>query len=240
MNKPLEGKAALVTGGARRIGRAIALGLAEAGAHVAITYLASREEALATVAELEALGVRASCHRLDLGDAEGIAGVVDEITQRYGRLDVLVNSAGRFESVDLEQMSVAQWDAMFAANARGPFFMAQACYPYLKKAGGRIVNVGSLGGKVAWPTHGHYCASKAALHMLTEVMAKAWGPEVAVNCVAPGMIEMEGESFPGFMAKTPLGRNGAAEDVAAAVIYFAAAAGFVTGQVLVVDGGLGL
>lgn len=240
MYKPLSDKVALVTGGAKRIGRAIALTLAEAGADVAITYRESHAEAQEAVALLAGYGVRASCHCCDLALSEQIVGVGAEVFERYGRLDLLVNNAGRFESVALEEISVAQWDAMFAVNTRGPFLMAQACYPHLKRAGGRIVNVGSLGGLAPWVTHGHYCASKAALHMLTEVMAKAWAPEIAVNCVAPGMIELAGESFPGFVGKTPLGRNGSAEDIAAAVLYFATGAGFVTGQVLAVDGGLGL
>ena len=240
MYKPLSGKVALVTGGAKRIGRAIALALAEAGADVAITYRESSTEALETAELLAGYGVRASCHACDLGAPESISSTVAQVAEQYGRLDILVNNAGRFESVALDQISVVQWDAMFAVNTRAPFLMAQACYPHLKSSGGRVVNVGSLGGLSAWATHGHYCASKAALHMLTQVMAKAWAPEVAVNCVAPGMIEMAGESFPGFQAKTPLGRNGTSEDVAAAVLWFATSAGFVTGQVLAVDGGLGL
>jgi 3-oxoacyl-[acyl-carrier protein] reductase/pteridine reductase len=238
--KPLAGKAALVTGAAKRIGRAIALALAEAGADVAITFRESEQEAAQTVAAVEAFGVKGSAHRCDLDDAAAIAATVAAVAERYGRLDVLVNNAGRFESVALEQISPAQWDSMFAANTRGPFFMAQACYPHLKAAGGRIVNVGSLGGITPWATHGHYCASKAALHMLSKTMAKAWGPEVSVNCVAPGMIEADGESVPSFAMRTPLRRNGTGADVAAAVVYFASAAGFITGQVLTVDGGLGL
>ncbi len=237
--KPLTGKVALVTGGARRIGRVIALSLAEAGAEVAITYKASQQEAQETVAALRDLGVRASCHRCDLDAVESLSGLLAEVVEEYGRLDLLVNNAGRFESLALDKVSVAQWDGMFAANTRGPFFLAQACYPELKKTGGRIVNVGSLGGIEAWATHGHYCASKAALHMLTRVMAKAWGPEVAVNCVAPGMIEMGEGGLERFAERTPLKRNGTAEEVARTVLWLASA-GFVTGQVIAVDGGLGL
>lgn len=240
MDRPLAGKVALVTGGARRIGRAIALALAEAGADVAITFRESAGEAIATVKELEDAGVRASCHACDLADPTGIVDAVEEVVSRYGRLDVLVNSAGYFEAVALDHISVAQWDAMFAVNARGPFLMARTCYPYLKQTRGRIVNVGSLGGAQAWPTHGHYCASKAALHMLTEVMAKAWAPEICVNCVAPGMIDQGEAGLARYADRTPLQRNGTAEEVAGAVVWFATGAGFVTGQVLAVDGGLGL
>jgi 3-oxoacyl-[acyl-carrier protein] reductase/pteridine reductase len=131
---------------------------------------------------------------------------------------------------------------MYATNTRAPFLMAQAAYPHLRVARGRIVNIGSLGGSHPWATHAHYCTSKAALHMLSQTMAKAWAPEVSVNCVAPGMI-VQGEIDPvyaRFAEKTPMRRNGTPEDVAAAVLFFATGPRFITGQLLAVDGGLGL
>ena len=131
---------------------------------------------------------------------------------------------------------------MFATNTRAPFLMAKAAHPHLKAARGRIINIGSLGGLHPWATHGHYCTSKAALHMLSKTMAKAWAPEISVNCVAPGMI-VQGEvdeAYEHFARKTPMQRNGTAEDVAAAVLFFATAPHFITGQLLAVDGGLGL
>jgi len=240
--KPLAGKTALVTGAARRIGRAVALALAEAGAEVAITYRGSAEDAAETVRSIEALGVKASAYRCDLEQPEEIRAAVEAVVARYGGLDLLVNNAGNFASVALEEISVEQWDAMFAANTRGPFLMAQAALPHLRRASGRIVNIGSLGGMQAWATHGHYCTSKAALHMLSQVMAKAWAPEVSVNCVAPGMI-VQGEvgaAYQAFADRTPMKRNGTAADVAAAVVFFATGPHFVTGQWLAVDGGLGL
>jgi 3-oxoacyl-[acyl-carrier protein] reductase/pteridine reductase len=132
---------------------------------------------------------------------------------------------------------------MFQTNARGPFLAARAALPALRKAQGRIVNIGSLGGMHAWSSHAHYCSSKAALHMLTQVMAKAFAPEVSVNCVAPGWVEMGDEDRQAsshFAAKTPMKRNGTPGDVAEAVLFFAAGPHFVTGQILGVDGGLGL
>jgi 3-oxoacyl-[acyl-carrier protein] reductase/pteridine reductase len=138
---------------------------------------------------------------------------------------------------------VDQWDAVFETNVRGPFLVVREALPYLRANRGKIINLGSLGGIRPWAGHAHYCASKAALHMLTMAMAKGFGPEVAVNCVAPGWIEMveeKGVVSERFAAKTPLGQNGAAEDVAQAVLYFAASASFITGQILTVDGGLGL
>ena len=239
---PLAGQAVLVTGGARRIGRAIALRLAANGANVAITYLGSQPEAEETVRDLAALGVDALAVRTDLGDAVSIRESVAAVVEEFGRLDILVNNAGVFESAALESITVEQWDHMFATNTRAPFLMAQAAYPHLRKARGRIINIGSLGGTHAWATHAHYCTSKAALHMLSQTMAKAWAPEISVNCVAPGMIVQGevGEAYVHFAQRTPMRRNGTAEDVADAVVFFATGPHFVTGQLMTVDGGLGL
>ncbi len=240
--RPLAGKLAFVTGGAKRIGRALALALAEAGADVAISYLGSEAEALATVSDLQTHDGRALAVRCDLREESSVAEAVAAAVEGLGGLDVLVNNAGAFETVTLEKISVAEWDAMFEVNTRGPFLVAKAAHPHLKAARGRIVNIGSLGGLHPWPTHAHYCTSKAALHMLSQTMAKAWAPEISVNCVAPGMIVM-GEVNPAyeqFALKTPMQRNGGAEDVAAAVLFFATGPHFITGQLLAVDGGLGL
>jgi len=245
-----------VTGGARRIGRAIALALAAAGADVTITYRTSADEAVETVDAIEQLGRKAFAIECNVRSEGSIRVAVTAAVARHKRLDILVNNAGIYESAPLDQITVAQWDAIFETNTRGPFLFAREALPHLRAASGspsagirrwgdqgRIINIGSLGGIHAWATHAHYCASKAALHMLTQSMAKAFAPEVAVNCVAPGRIEMDkvpGEEAVRFAARTPLQRNGAADDVAQAVLYFAASAPFVTGQILTVDGGLGL
>jgi len=238
----LAGKTVVVTGAAKRIGRAIALKLGAAGANVAFTYRSSQPEAGDTVRALAALGVGALAVRTDLGDAENIRQTVDAVVEKFGRIDILVNNAGVFESAPLEDITLEQWDHMFATNTRAPFLMAQAAYPHLRRAGGRIVNIGSLGGTHAWATHAHYCTSKAALHMLSQTMAKAWAPEISVNCVAPGMIVQGevGEAYVHFAERTPMRRNGTAEDVAEAVLFFATGPHFITGQLLAVDGGLGL
>jgi NAD(P)-dependent dehydrogenase (short-subunit alcohol dehydrogenase family) len=240
--KLLTGKTALVTGAAKRIGRAIALSLAEGGANVAITYLASQSEAEETVRSLAAFEVDALAVRCDLRDPESITQTVAAVAEEFGGIDLLVNNAGSFESEILEDISVAQWDAMFATNTRAPFLVAKAAHPHLRAATGRIINIGSLGGLHPWATHAHYCTSKAALHMLSQTMAKAWAPEISVNCIAPGMI-VQGEvdeAYEHFARKTPMKRNGTADDVAAAAIFFATAPHFITGQLLAVDGGLGL
>ena len=242
MIKPLTGKTALVTGAANRIGRSIALALAEAGANVAITYLGSQPDAEATVISLAEFDVEALAIRSDLRDPESINQTVASVIEEFGQLDLLINNAGIFESVALEDISVEQWDAMFATNTRAPFLMAKAAYPHLRAATGRIINIGSLGGSHPWATHGHYCTSKAALHMLSQTMAKAWAPHISVNCIAPGMI-VQGEvdeAYEHFAHKTPMQRNGTADDIAAAALFFATAPTFITGQLLTVDGGLGL
>jgi len=242
MDKPLSGKTVLITGAAKRIGRAIALVLAESGANIAITYLSSQQEAEATVRALADWDVDALAVRCDLRDPENIEETVAAVVEEFGQIDVLINNAGRFESEALEAISVEQWDAMFATNTRAPFLMAKAAHPHLRATKGRIINIGSLGGLHPWATHGHYCTSKAALHMLSKTMAKAWAPDISVNCVAPGMI-VQGEvdeAYEHFARKTPMQRNGTAEDVAAAARFFATAPHFITGQLLAVDGGLGL
>lgn len=238
----LEGKVALVTGAAKRIGRAIALALAGQGADVAITYRDSDEEAARTVCDLEALGVRAIAVHANLREPESIRKAVARVAGELGSIDILVNNAGRFETAAIENISVEQWDAMFETNTRGPFIAAQAALPHLRAARGRIINIGSLGGIHPWPTHAHYCTSKAALHMLTQTMSKAFAPEISVNCVAPGMIvndEVSAE-YEHFARKTPMQRNGTPQEVAAAVVFFATGPHFITGQILGVDGGLGL
>jgi NAD(P)-dependent dehydrogenase (short-subunit alcohol dehydrogenase family) len=240
--KPLTNRVALVTGAAKRIGRSLALALADAGADVAITYKDSSQQAQETVNDLKARGRKAAGFSCDVRSPQSVSSAMAAVIAEFGRLDVLVNNAGLFETAELESITVEQWDAMFETNTRGPFLVAQAAFPHLKAARGRIINIGSLGGLHPWATHGHYCTSKAALHMLTQTMAKAFAPEISVNCVAPGMI-VNGEVSPEyehFEHKTPMGRNGTPQEVAAAVVFFATGPSFITGQILSVDGGLGL
>ena len=233
---------ALVTGGAKRIGRELALTLARSGFDVAITYRESTEDARKTVEEIARLSVGSAAIQLDLRSEASCRAAVEQTVQRFGRLDLLINNAGIFESTPLNEISLSQWDAMFETNTRGPFLMARQALPHLKASRGRIINLGSLGGSHPWAKHAHYCASKAALHMLTQTMAKAFAPEVSVNCVAPGWIQLgEDDSIAEkFASKTPMGRNGTAADIAAAALFFATGPHFITGQTLAVDGGLGL
>ena len=239
----LSGKSVLVTGGARRIGRGIALALANAGADVAITFRSSHAESEETVGDLEALGRCALAVECDVRSEDSVRRAIAATITRFGRLDVVVNNAAVFETAPLEQVSLEQWDAVFETNARGPFLVAREALVHLRAVHGRIINIGSLGGLHAWAGHAHYCSSKAALHMLTLAMAKAFAPEVSVNCVAPGWIDLDersGDEARRIAARTPMQRNGTPEDEAQAVLFFATGPGFITGQVLAVDGGLGL
>jgi 3-oxoacyl-[acyl-carrier protein] reductase len=231
-----------VTGAAKRIGREIALTLARAGATVAITFRESEEDAEKTLREIVALDRDAISIRCDVSDETGVREAVKEVVAEFGGLDILVNNAGAYETVRFEEITLAQWDAMFASNVRGPFLVSREAACELRKRRGRIINIGSLGGIHPWATHAHYCASKAALHMLTKATAKALAPEVSVNCVAPGLISIGKveQGYEHFVEKTPMKRNGSPADVAEAVLYFSTATHFITGQILVVDGGLGL
>jgi 3-oxoacyl-[acyl-carrier protein] reductase/pteridine reductase len=244
LNLPLLGKTALITGGAKRLGRASAIALARFGADVAITFHRSAREAQHTVIDLSSLGVRAFAFQCDVTSEKSVKSMVKEAVQHLGAIDILVNNAANYETVEFSKITVAQWDAIFASNTRGPFLVTREALQHLRPRNGRVINMGSLGGLIPWPTHAHYCSSKAALHMLTKVMAKALAPEIAVNAVAPGMIDLGEKAAKPFMRKmarvTPMKRNGTGEDVAAAVLFFATAPHFVTGQIVAVDGGLSL
>jgi NAD(P)-dependent dehydrogenase (short-subunit alcohol dehydrogenase family) len=250
--KPLVGKTVLITGAARRLGRASALCLAQAGADVAITFRNSAREARETVVDLSALGVRAFAFHCDVTRENEVQRMMKDAGRELGRIDILVNNAANYETVEFEKLTVQQWDAIFASNTRGPFLVTREALKWMRRKRGKgsgpieakIINMGSLGGLKPWPSHAHYCSSKAALHMLTQVMAKALAPEIAVNAVAPGMIDLGERAAAVFMRRmakqTPMQRNGRAEEIAKAVLFFATAPQFITGQILTVDGGLGL
>jgi len=191
--------------------------------------------------------------RCDVTDEASVRTMMKEAGRELGRIDILVNNAANYESVEFEKLTVRQWDAIFASNTRGPFLVSREALKWMRRKRsrdsevplvGKIINMGSLGGLRPWATHAHYCSSKAALHMLTKVMAKALAPEIAVNAVAPGMIDLGEKSAAMFMRRmarqTPMRRNGRGEEIAQAVLFFATAPQFITGQILAVDGGLGL
>jgi NAD(P)-dependent dehydrogenase (short-subunit alcohol dehydrogenase family) len=242
--KPLSGKTALITGGARRLGRAMALAFAEAGADIAITFRESVKEAQHTVIDVGSFGGRAVALRCDVTDENSVRSAIKEMVKELGGIDILVNNAANYETAEFEDLTLKQWDAIFASNTRGPFLVSRESVKQLRERRGKVINMGSLGGLRPWATHAHYCSSKAAVHMLTKVMAKALAPEIAVNAIAPGMIDLGEKAAAAFMKKmareTPMGRNGTGEEIAAAALFFATAPHFITGQILAVDGGLGL
>jgi NAD(P)-dependent dehydrogenase (short-subunit alcohol dehydrogenase family) len=240
----LQGKAVLITGGAKHLGRAFALAMAQAGADVAITFLTSAREAQHTVVDLGGFGVRAVALRCDVRDEKSVRKTVREVGKELGGIDILINNAALYETVKFEDLTGRHWDDMFATNTRGPFLVTREAVAALRERKGRIINLASLGGIRPWASHAHYCSSKAAVIMLTKVTAKALAPNIAVNCVAPGMIDVGDTSAANFLKrmkeKTPMKRNGRADDVTAAVMFFATAPHFITGQMIAVDGGLEL
>jgi 3-oxoacyl-[acyl-carrier protein] reductase/pteridine reductase len=238
----LAGKVVLVTGAARRIGRSIALRLHREGARVLIHYSSSQAEAAQTAAECGG----ASLYRANLESVAEIKAMFDEIAAREGRLDALVNNAARFTAIDPLEVTEADWDSIHDVNLKATFFCAQQAALLMRRnpgGAGRIVNMSSMGAFLAWPRNAHYCASKAGVVALTRVLAKALAPGITVNSVAPGVIPFDEVNEPRIQAMaraTPAGRPGTGAEIAAAVVYFLTASNFVTGQVLQVDGGLGL
>lgn len=238
MTRPLQGQVVLVTGAAKRIGRAIAITAAEQGARVAIHYHRSRTEAEDTAAACNAKRIFAA----DLCSVSEIERLVQDVVREYGHLDALVNNAGVYTARDPLALTEAEWDSTLNVNLKAVFFCAQqAARPMMARGRGRIVNLASLGGLRPWPEHAHYCSSKAGVVMLTQTLAKAWAPALAVNAVAPGWVAFEDDpERAGLVQATPMQRAGEAADVVSAVSYFLSAPTFITGQVLAVDGGLGL
>lgn len=227
MQADFQGRRALVTGAAKKVGRAIALALGEAGARVAVHYRSSRAEAEATAARIGGVAVQGD-QTLDP------ARIVEESVQKLGGLDLLVCSAAEFEKAPAESLSRAQFEGMLAANLTGPFLLMQAALPHLRTSRGAIVTLLDLcGTSQVWKGYAHYAASKAGLAALTRLLALEWAPEVRVNGIAPGAITTEDAAL---LKRIPLGRIGTPEDVAQAVLFLASQP-FITGQILPVDGG---
>jgi len=238
--KKLAGRVALVTGAGKRLGRAVALRLAAEGADVAVHYGKSATEAREVVSEIEKLGQRSAAFSAELSDVSAIQKLVADVTSRFGRLDILINSAANFLETKFGETDETTWDASLDTNLKAPFFCAQAAAPHLEKSGrGVIINFADIGGLMGWREYLPHSVSKAGVIMLTRVLAKELAPGVRVNAIAPGTITMDGD--PGewetdFVRHAPLRRTGTPPDIADAVMYLIGAE-FVTGNVLVVDGG---
>ena len=239
METKLSGKVALVTGAGKRLGRAVALRLASEGADVAVHFGKSEAEAADVVAEIEKLGRRAVPIQSQLTDVEEIRALVQRVAHEFGRIDIVVNSAANFLPSSVISTTEEIWDASLDTNVKGPFFLAQAAAPWLRRANGVIVNFADTGGILGWPGYIAHSVSKAGMIMLTKTLAKALAPDVRVNAIAPGTITMPGdppEWQQEFVKLAPLKKTGAPEDVAEAVSYLVSAK-FITGHVLVLDGG---
>lgn len=236
---PLAGKTALVTGAGRRVGQAIALELARAGADLIAHYGTSAGGADETVAQARAAGVRARAVQADLARPDEIRRMFDLVRAAEGRLDLLVNSAAIFERVSLADITLEAWDRMQAVNLRAPFLCCQGAVPLMQ--GGQIINIVDVGGLVAWPHFAHYVSAKAGLAMLTRSLALELAPRVRVNGVAPGTVlwseAASDEEKKRVTARIPLGRIGTPEDIARTVLFLASGPEFITGQILAVDGG---
>lgn len=245
----LNGKVALVTGGGTGVGRAIVLQLARLGVAVAVNYSKSKLEAEATAKEVESCGVRSFAVRADVADEAQVRHMVDEVRQRLGPIEILVNNAAftRFSDLsDLSALSQQDWDRTFAVNVNGTFYCSRAVVPMMKSQGwGRIVNISSIAAFTGRGSSIAYCASKAAILSLTRSLAKVLGPEITVNAVAPGLIETRWiaglekleQIREAFVKESALGRVLSPDDVAEVAVSLISNMNLVTGQTIVVDGG---
>jgi len=237
----LAGRRALVTGAGRRVGRAIAGGLAQAGCDVAVHYHGSGAGADATAREIRALGRRAELVAADLRDPAAARRLADQAAAALGGLDVLVNSAAIMVQQRVEDVTPESWDATFDLNLRAYFFVAQGAIPHLRASRGRIVNMADEAAFEPWPQYVPHCVSKAGVVMLTKGLARALAPEITVNAVAPGAVLLpeawDAATREHFAQTTPLKRLGSPEDVVRAVRYLLEGGDYVTGTTLVVDGG---
>lgn len=248
MSDELEGKVSLVTGGSGDIGSAIAKRLGQSGSTVVITYVGAEDLANQTVDKIKAEGGNASALRLDQRDPNEIEGIISQISQDQGRLDILVNNAAWNIGIpfpNLEELTAEIWDRVLETNLRAPFLLARAAASLLKAdGGGHIVNISSAGGISPGSSSIAYSSSKAGLNHLTRCLAVAMSPEVAVNCVAPGLVENTrmANRLPDAVSNAArkqaiLGKVGQTEDIAEQVLTFVTSTS-VTGQTIVIDGGL--
>ena len=237
----LQGRVALVTGAGRRLGRAMAHALAGRGMAVAIHHHASSKGARELEVEVRQQGGRAACFQADLTDAAAARELPLRVTAEFGRLDVLVNSAAVMHRLSFLDTTPEQWDAIHALNLRAVFFCTQGAAPALREARGKVVNIADLAGLQPWPGFVAHSVSKAGVVMLTKVLALSLAPEVTVNGIAPGAVlvpeDYSAEERERLARSTPLRRLGGPSDVVAALLYLLEGGDFVTGEILVADGG---
>lgn len=248
----VKGKAAIVTGGGTGVGRATALALAKLGCSVFINYSRSQKDAEETASEISALGVKSVALRADVAQDDDCRRMIDTAEKTFGRLDILVNNAGTTSFIphaELDKVSDDDWDRILSVNLKGAFQCARAARPALERSGsGEIVNVTSVAGITGMGSSIPYCASKAALNVMTISLARVMAPKIRVNAVAPGFIDTRwlrtglGIAYEptkeAFAQQTPLGRVCTPEDVSAAILGIITGSDMVTGQVLAVEGGM--
>ncbi len=239
---PLHDSTALVTGAGVRVGRAVALALASAGADVVVHYNKSADDAERTVSDIRALGRRAVALQADLADPAAIDRLAAESSAAFGGLAVLVNSAALFDRAPLSEITAERWDRILDLNLRAPALLSRAAAPALAKSGrGVIVNIADVAGLRPWANHLHYSVSKAGLVAMTRCLALELAPDVRVHAVAPGTVEpadwQSDADVESIRKKSPLGKLGTAEDVGRAVVFLATGPDSMTGQILTVDGG---
>jgi pteridine reductase len=236
----IRDRTALITGGAHRVGKALALALARNGADVAIHYHSSSAAAEETAGEIEALGRRAVVLGADLADATAAERLPVAAADALGGLDIVVNSASLFESSKFLDVTATDWDRVMAVNLRAPFLVTRAAAPHLADGGGVIVNISDLAGVQVWPAFPHHGVSKAGLIHLTRVAARSLGPAVRVNCIVPGTVlppeDYTDEQTAASVERTVLKRVGAPRDVEEAMLFLIRS-DFATGSIVVVDGG---
>lgn len=238
----VQGKVALVTGAGVRVGRAIALALAGRGMDVAVHYNSSAGPAEETAAAARAAGVRAELIQANLGELGQVRGMVEAIDAAWGRLDVLVNSAAVFPRTPWAEIDETVWDSTLAVNLKAPFFVAWHAAPLLKRdGGGKIVNIADWAGLRPYRHYLPYVVSKGGVITMTRALAKELAPEVTVNAIAPGPVmlpeEFDDEAARRIADATLVKRLGSPDDIAQSVVYLVEMTDFVTGHVLVVDGG---
>jgi pteridine reductase len=239
MEMQLLNQVALVTGSGKRLGREVALGLAQRGADVVIHYRSSADDAFEVVGEIEKLGRRSIALQADLDDISQIRALFEKLAAQLGRLDILVNSAASFVQTEFAETTEKDWRESVDTNLKAPFFCSQAAAPLLKKTRGCIINFADVGGILGWTGYIPHSISKAGVIMLTRCLAKELAPEVRVNALAPGTITLpddDPELEANFIQQAPLKRSGRPGDIVDAVTYLATAK-FVTGHTLVIDGG---
>ena len=235
-----QGRVALVTGAAKRLGRHVALRLANEGSDIAVHYGKSEAEACALVKEIEAQGRRAGAFRADLGDVHEIRCLIEAVAGHFGQIDILVNSAAKFLRTRFREMTEQTWDASLDTNLRAPFFCTQAAASYLAKSGkGIIINFSDIGDLLGWREFLPHSISKSGVILMTRVLAKELAPAIRVNAIAPGTISMPGdppEWEEDYIRRTPLNRSGRPDEVSDAVVFLINLE-VMTGQILVLDGG---